>query len=222
MRNAHRSQIIALGVVAVALSAAGTFDHSLLLSISIDVPALVLLGWSLGGILPAAPWSERCNAGGLTGLLLAALLLALWMIPSAMDWVKIDGAMRAARIASLVLGVGYALRVSWPLAGALIRWAWHLEAAGMMMRFGVAYLFVDRTLCSGVSSSDQRAAGVVLCVSGIAYFFACSWRFINPRASVVTRGSQRLRSIAESTEHSDPGNAPPLTMAVNFGAAIGL
>jgi hypothetical protein len=35
------------------------------------------------------------------------------------------------------------------LAGALIRWAWHLEAAGMMMRFGVAYLFVDRTLCSG-------------------------------------------------------------------------
>lgn len=200
----RRSPIIALGVVVAALSAAGTFDHSLLFAMSIEVPALVLLGWSLGGILPTARWSERCNAGGLTGLLLAALLLALWMIPSAMDWVKIDGAMRAARITSLVFGVGYGLRVSWPLAGALVRWVWHLEAAGMMMRFGVAYLFVDRMLCSGVSSSDQRAAGVVLCVLGIAYLIACNWRFINPRASVTARGSQRFYSVGESTEHSDP------------------
>jgi hypothetical protein len=199
-----RSPIIALGVVVAALSAAGAFDHSLLFAMSIEVPALVLLGWSLGGILPTAPWSERCNAGGLTGLLLAALLLALWMIPSAMDWTKIDGAMRAARIASLVLGVGYALRVSWPLAGALVRWVWHLEAAGMMMRLGVAYLFVDRTLCSGVSSSDQRAAGVVLCVLGIAYLIACNWRFINPRASVTAPGSQRFCSVGESTEHPEP------------------
>src|SRR5258708_14164944 len=114
-----RSPIIALGVVVAALSAAGAFDHSLLFAMSIEVPALVLLGWSLGGISPTAHWLERCNTGGLTGMLLAALLLALWMIPSAMDWTKIDGAMRAARIASLVLGVGYGLRGIWPLAGGL-------------------------------------------------------------------------------------------------------
>lgn len=184
-----RSLIIAPGIVAAALSAAGAFDNSLLLAMSIEVPALVLLGWSLAEIFPPPRRLERCNAGGLTGLLLTALLAALWMIPSAMDWVKIDGAMRVARIVSLIFGVGYALRVSWPLAGTLIRWAWKLEAAGMMIRFGIAYLFVERTLCSGVSSSDQRAAGIVLCVSGIAFLVGFNRKFMSPRESVNADGS---------------------------------
>src|SRR5258708_10888142 len=136
-----RSPIIALGIVVAALSAAGAFDHSLLFAMSIEVPALVLLGWSLGGISPTAHWLKRCNTGGLTGLLLAALLLALWMIPSAMDWTKIDGAMRAARIASLVLGVGYGLRVSWPSAGAPRPWEWPPLAAGLVMGFFVCFPF---------------------------------------------------------------------------------
>lgn len=184
-----RSLIIALGIVAAALSAAGAFDNSLLLAMSVEVPALVLLGWSLAEIFARARWLERCNAGGLTGLLLAALLAALWMIPSAMDWVKIDGAMRVARIVSLIFGVGYALRVSWPLAGTLIRWVWKLEAAGMMFRFGVAYLFVERTVCSGVSSLDQRVAGIVLCVSGIVFLIGFNWKFMSPRESVNADGS---------------------------------
>jgi hypothetical protein len=187
----NRTSIIALAVV-VPVSAAGGFDHSLLFAMSIEMPALVLLGWSLAGISPTARWLERCNTGGLTGVLLAALLLVLWMIPSAMDWVKIDKAMRAARIVSLVLGVGYVLRVSWPLAGAIIRWVWHLEAAGMLLRFGIAYLFIDRTLCSGVPSWDQRAAGIVLCVSGIAYLIAFNRKLINPHTSVAVQGSQRF------------------------------
>src|SRR5258708_38162359 len=154
-----RSPIIALGVVVAALSAAGAFDHSLLFAMSIEVPALVLLGWSLGGISPTAHWLERCNTGGLTGLLLAALLLALWMIPSAMDWPKIDGAMRAARIASLVLGVGYGLRVSWPSAGGRLRRGGGLGVGGVVVRFCGAFLLSARVPPLGGVSSDCRARG---------------------------------------------------------------
>ena len=184
-----QAPLIASGLVVAALSAAGVFDYSLLLTTAVELPALLLLGWSLRSIAPAPRWLERCNAGGLTGLLLAMLLLVLWMIPSAMDLVKIDAAMRAARIASLVLGVGYALRVSWPMTGLVMRWVWHLEAAGMMLRFGVAYLFADRTLCSGISSSDQRATGAVLCLSGIAYLIGFGWKLIHQRGYAADPGS---------------------------------
>lgn len=142
----------------------------------LQFPLLVAAGGLLASSLPAHMRRAfaHCNAHGLTGLLLAMLVLALWMVPRALDEAVRSTAIDAIKAASL-LTAGAALRLSWAPAGPVVQafflgsWAW------MNATVGTLYLQSPLRLCNAYLSSDQNQAGrglVVIALAGVAWWLS--------------------------------------------------
>ena len=95
-------------------------EASMSLHMLLQFPLVMLAGYLLTGGLRTSTHDrlQRWNAHGLTGLLAAALLLALLMIPRLLDLALVDMRFEAAKWLAL-LATGAALRLSWTKAGLL-------------------------------------------------------------------------------------------------------
>ena len=115
------------------------------------------------------------NAGGVTGLLAAGFVMALWMLPRCLDAARLDAATDAIKFAS-VAGAGLAIAVSWPRLPAIARAVVHLEAIATLLRFGWGYLAAEDRLCLVYLAGDQQATGRALIWLAAAYALAIVWR----------------------------------------------
>lgn len=136
----------------------------------VQIPILVAAGYALrGGLRPA--WRralDAWNGCGVPGVLIAAFVMAYWMLPRSMDAAVIDPRMTAARIVTLPLLVGLPLGMSWPRTNFVFRGLLASEGIAMCFRFGWLYLVSPMQLCSQYMLGDQQHTGAGLIVLGAA------------------------------------------------------
>jgi len=178
MSERHRRRY---GFAATALIAAlaappvrAWLEADMRLHMLVQFPLLVA-----AGMLAAAALTPRARAAlaawnrhGISGLLCAALVSMFWMLPKALDDAIAEPWLDAAKYASLSLGVGFALAVSWRPAGLFGRGLFLGNLLPMLAVVGWLYLAAPVRLCNAYLPGQQEATGQLLIVAGVAGMFA--------------------------------------------------
>lgn len=134
---------------------AGMTTHML-----VQFPLLALCGAMLAHALPAR-WRTACdrwNAYGVSGLLAAALVLAVLMIPRVLDLALVDARVEAAKWLALV-ACGAALRLSWRPAGLLVQGFFLGNVLPMTVVAGQLFQDTPVRLCNAYLLDDQVRLG---------------------------------------------------------------
>ncbi|MDP1690949.1 MAG: hypothetical protein Q8L49_03135 [Burkholderiaceae bacterium] len=164
-------------------------EASMLVHMLVQLPLLAAIGFLCGRALresvsrlSAAPVFRSFDAGGVTGILFASVVMVLWMLPRWLDGARMDAAVDALKFVS-VAAAGAAVSLSWPRCPALVRGVVHLEVIATLLRFGWGYLAADARLCASYLLRDQQLTGTALLLGAMAYTVAVAWRpmFGTPR-----------------------------------------
>ena len=157
----------------------------MVLHMLVQLPLLAFIGFVIGrAFVPAGPGGaanrtvaciQSFNAGGLTGLLIAAFTMVLWMLPKCLDLARLDIAVDAIKFMT-VPAAGLAIGWSWPRVPVIARAVVHLEAIATLFRFGWGYLAADERLCLVYLTNDQQRTGEILLWLGVVYAIAIAWR----------------------------------------------
>jgi hypothetical protein len=118
---------------------------------------------------------QSFNAGGMTGIIAASLVMVLWMLPRLLDLARLDGWIDALKYIS-VPAAGLAVALSWPRLPVIARGVVHLEVIATFFRFGWGYAAADERLCLAYLAGDQQRAGELLLWLGLIYSIAVVWR----------------------------------------------
>ena len=144
-----------------ALLESGMAGHMLL-----QIPLLVLAGTLLAGFVPDR-WRARlatCNRHGLSGLLLALLTLAYWMLPRSLDLALESGWAELLKFATLPLLAGLPLALSWRPLGMIGRGVVWSELVAKLAVLGWLYLEAPVRVCTRYLVADQEQVGQALLV----------------------------------------------------------
>jgi hypothetical protein len=147
-----------------------TLESSMTAQMLVLTPLLVGVGVLLGAALPArvlglgASWDYR----GVTGLVLASITSAFWLVPRLLDSAVSQPAVDAARYLSLPLLIGLPFAVSWPRMSFIVRGVFLLECIATLFRMGWLYLVWPDRLCNSYLLDDQQRLGQYLVLIGIA------------------------------------------------------
>ncbi|HEY8011579.1 MAG TPA: hypothetical protein VIE67_11355 [Rudaea sp.] len=139
----------------------------------VQIPLLVVVGWLLVPVLPArvAATTAYWNHRGITGLVLATLAGAFWMLPRALDAAITDPLVDAAKYLSIPVLIGLPFGLSWPRAGFIVRGVFLLEFIATFFRLGWLYLIWPDRLCNNYLLGDQQRLGHYMVLIGAALFF---------------------------------------------------
>ena len=140
----------------------------------LQFPLLMAAGALLAAALPprARGAVARWNAHGIAGLVGVAGVLAVLMVPRALDLALRDGAIDAAKYAALVLA-GAALRLSWRAAGLVVQGFFLGNVLPMTAVVGQLYIDAPLRLCNAYLLDDQARLGQWLV--GAAALVAVGW-----------------------------------------------
>ena len=142
--------------------------------------------WMLAGALLAAGLGLRArthishwNAHGISGLLYAALVLALLMVPRVLDLALVSPALEAAKCAALLL-TGAALRLSWRPAGLVVQGFFLGNVLPMAAVVGQLYIDSPTRVCNAYLLDDQDRLGqwlvTIAAVLAVAWLAQVAWR----------------------------------------------
>jgi len=138
-------------------------EASMTLHMLVQYPLLALAGYLLAAALPGR-WTARLdvwNAHGISGLLAAALVLAVLMIPRVLDLALVDGRIEALKYLAL-LACGAAIRLSWRPAGLLVQGFFLGNVLPMMAVVGNLYESSPMRVCNAYLLDDQARLGQIL------------------------------------------------------------
>ena len=140
----------------------------------VQAPLLLLAGALAAAALPATPRRilGRWNAHGAAGLVLAALVLALLMVPRVLDLALYRADVEAAKFAAL-LAAGAALALSWGPAGRVVQAFFLGNVLPMTVVVGQLYVDSPLRLCNAYLQDDQQRLGQWLIA--VATALACAW-----------------------------------------------
>ena len=158
---ARQAALGLLMVVLLALPAArAALEASMWRHMVLQAPLWMLAGALLaGGLgLRARARVARWNAHGISGLLCAALVLALLMVPRVLDLALVSPAVEAAKCAALVLA-GAALRLSWRAAGLVVQGFFLGNVLPMTAVVGQLYIDSPTRVCNAYLLGDQDRLG---------------------------------------------------------------
>lgn len=132
-------------------------------------PLLVAAGALLAAACPAGLRDRiaRCNALGISGLIAAAGVLALSMIPRLLDLALADPRIDAAKWLALLL-CGAALRLSWRPAGLVVQGFFLGNTLPMTAVAGILYQEASARLCNSYRLDEQELVGQALVWLAIA------------------------------------------------------
>lgn len=140
----------------------------------LQFPLLMAAGALLAAALPprARGAVARWNAHGIAGLVGVAVVLAVLMVPRALDLALRDPAIEAAKGAALVLA-GAALRLSWRAAGLVVQGFFLGNVLPMTAVVGQLYIDAPLRLCNAYLLDDQARLGQWLIA--LAVLLALGW-----------------------------------------------
>ena len=172
----HRIAIAAALLLALLLLPASRYalEASMWRQMLVQFPLLLLAGAGLVGALPARVRAgvARWNAHGISGLVAAALVLALLMVPRVLDLALVSPLVEAAKCSALLLA-GAALRLSWRAAGWLVQGFFLGNVLPMTAVVGQLYIDSPVRVCNAYLLDDQTRLGQWLV--GLAAVVALGW-----------------------------------------------
>lgn len=146
-----------------------TLEASMARHMLVQFPLLLCSGALLAQGLPGSARAavSRWNAHGISGLVGAALVLAVLMVPRALDLALIDPWVEACKCAALVLSGG-ALRLSWRPAGLVVQAFFLGNVLPMTAVVGQLYIDSPVRVCNAYLLDDQALLGAWLVRTAIA------------------------------------------------------
>ena len=171
----HRALLALAGLVLLALPPLrGVLEASMTLQMLLQFPLLAAAGAVLASALPMRwrPRIDAWNAYGITGLVAAALVLSLAMIPRLLDLALVDVRIEAAKWIALV-ACGAALQLSWRRAGLVVQCFFLGNVLPMTAVAGQLYQDSPLRLCNAYLLQDQVTLGRALVA--LAVTVAVAW-----------------------------------------------
>ena len=178
-RLANRLGNIAAAVtlaVAVALSVPplrAVIEQSMAWHMVFQMPLLVLAGWLASRLMLAnfsmhamRSWASF-NQFGLTGFMAAQIIVAYWMLPSAIDRAVVLPAVDALKLLTLSIG-GMLLGDAFKRAPAALQLFFMGYWVSMMAWLGIYFATTDLRLCNAYSLQSQINTGWGLLALGAA------------------------------------------------------
>lgn len=159
-------------------------EQSMVWHMAVQVPLLMAAGWlSMGAMSQARAWrwTADWNRYGLTGLLAAQVVLAYWMLPSAIDRAVVSPLADVLKVTTL-LACGALLQSSVWRAPAVLQLFIVGSAVPMTVWLGVYFATTDRRLCNAYTLDSQTTAGICIAVWGVAV--ATAWVVVVLRQAV--------------------------------------
>jgi len=146
----------------------------------LQLPLLFVAGWLFRSAVPGGALSrlERWNAGGVTGLVLATVVGAYWMLPRSLDASTVDPGMAAAKYLSVPFLIGLPMAISWPRMGFVVRGFLLAESVAMLFRLGWVYRISPVRLCNNYGLDDQQRLGGALLVLGGGLLAWLGWKLL--------------------------------------------
>ena len=140
----------------------------------IEFPLLLIAGAATGRAMDERFGAQIgcCNQMGLVGFVFAAITLAYWMIPAALDAALRDEWMAVGKYVSLVVS-GALLWSSFTVAPLAVQVFFVGNFAWMTATVGLIYQSAPQQLCLNYRADAQLAAGESLVA--LAVIAACTW-----------------------------------------------
>lgn len=179
---------VLFGVLMLSLllpAARGGLESRMSLHMAVELPGLLLLGWQLGGVAPGR-WTvpARIDADGLLCATTSFCVLALWMLPAALDIAVLDPGVALIKYV-LWIGTGALLRTARSRTSPVIAAFFLVNASWMTATAGLLYLDAEQQLCVNYLIGDQQVAGWALLSWSVAVA-AIDWRTL--RCLLCPRG----------------------------------
>ena len=155
-------------------------EASMTAQMLLQMPLLVAVGWPLSHALPAralagaAGWNHR----GITGLVLASIAGAYWMLPRTLDASVTVALLGTAKYLALPLLVGMPFALGWPRMGFIVRGVFLLELIATFFRLGWLYLISPERLCNNYLLDDQQRLGRYMLLIGAALFLGVAAKLL--------------------------------------------
>jgi hypothetical protein len=214
-----RTLIVTAGVLYGLLAVppvTGALESSMVGHMLVQLPLLALAGGLAARGLAGSEGTDAggFNAGGITGLVLATLVAAVWMLPRSLDGALTSATIEAAKFVTVPLLVGTPIALSWPRAGSLVRGLVWAHVIAMQLTLGWLYLAAPVRLCLGYRLDQQSLLGAVLLGTGAAVaFFLAIRAFMGPTAkeagsggSEVSRATRVAGALGRSEFRVDHGH----------------
>lgn len=146
----------------------------------VQIPLLGCVGFLVGRALPARVRASAASwdYGGVTGLTLASIAAAFWMLPRLLDSSITEPAVAAAKYLSVPLAIGLPFAVSWPRMSFIVRGVFLLELIATCFRMGWLYLAWPDRLCNNYLLDDQQRLGWYLVLIGAALCSAVAGKLL--------------------------------------------
>ena len=191
-------------------------EASMTAQMLVQLPLLAAAGYLLGRAMPVrvgasvAGWNYR----GITGMVLASLASAYWMLPRLLDASVTEPAITAAKFLSVPLLVGVPLAQSWPRSSFVVRGVFVLELLATLFRLGWLYLISPLRLCNNYLLDDQQRLGQLLIIAGAALFLWIAWKLLWGRFDLTPYAADDQAAFGGS-----PARIGPAHDSIRFDAA---
>ena len=161
-------------------------ESAMTLQMLVQIPLLALCGWWLAGAVPPelARRIRAWNRNGISGLLLASVTGAVWMVPRMLDAALGNPWVELAKFLTVPLLIGVPVAHSWPQAGFVVRGVALSETIATAFRLGWLYRVAPVRLCSNYLLDDQRRLGNYLLAVGAALVVVLAWKVMVGRIQV--------------------------------------
>ncbi|MCK9514993.1 MAG: hypothetical protein WCZ18_02010 [Ottowia sp.] len=198
-RHVDRAQVLAGLVLLAALAlpaARQALESSMWRHMIVQFPLFLLAGALLAAAVGprARRMLDRWNQGGLTGLVLAGIVLAVLMVPRVLDLALYQPRVEAAKLAALLLA-GAALRLSWQRAGLVLQFFFLGNVLAMMAIVGMLYIDSPVRLCNAYLLDDQERLGrwltAAAAVIAVAWLAWAGRRLMREEAEQIAAQEQR-------------------------------
>lgn len=163
-------------------------EASMTAQMLVQIPLLVAVGWLLrDAVSPRLRVIiDEWNHGGITGLVLATLAAACWMLPRSLDAATVEPWMALAKYVSVPLLIGLPFALSWPRMSFIVRGVFVVEFIAMFFRLGWLYMVSPVRLCSNYLLDDQQRLGEYMLVVGCGALLWIAWKLLWGRFDSVT------------------------------------
>jgi hypothetical protein len=175
--------ILGILIIATGLSVPpfrGIIEQSMFMQMVIQMSLLFIGGAGLNTFSFAKKITQYLaswNVFGLTGFMLAQMILIYWMLPISLDRAVVMPLVDVAKVLTMIVAgflVGDALKKS-PVALQLFFIGYF---AAMMIWLGMYFIYTDMRLCNAYSLSSQYWTGYGLCAISIAIVSYWSYRVL--------------------------------------------
>jgi hypothetical protein len=147
--------VLLMGVPAVR----AWLESRMSLHMAMELPLLLACGWFIAGTLRRrGPLLDLVDDGGLLVATTASCVLALWMVPAALDRAVLEPGVAGLKYA-MWIGAGALLRAARPRLTPIIQAFFLGNAAWMTITAGLLYLDAEQQLCVNYLVDDQQVTG---------------------------------------------------------------